>query len=437
MTNAALLLSMVLLGMAAAFRVATGTWLHPAALFPMWWSFAAVLPLIVAHDEPVSPWAVAWVIVASAFVSAGAVAGNGGFVTRRTASPRAPGKLEKQLLSWPMTIALILGLGSSVAFALASGVSLADVTDIERLVVVSNQAYVARYADVAAPSPPGISQALLPFVYLAPVIGGMVFVLRHEWRWRLLALGTILPAIAVTVLQTTKAAVLFSVSLWLSSYFATRVRLGRLRVFTRGHLVVAVVLGVVTTVFFFAVGIARMASTDTSLAGIVRVKLITAAFGHMSVFSQWLGEYWNQAFTPTLGSYTFAGPLEMLGFKQRVPGIFENVVELIAGETSNIYTGFRPLIQDFTLPGALAILAVLGFVSGASFREVARGNTGAVPVLVAAYITILWTPITWFWIYNSLTATVVAVGLLVLAVRIVRGARRSAQLTTEGIVGTT
>jgi hypothetical protein len=188
-------------------------------------------------------------------------------------------------------------------------------------------------------------------------------------------------------------------------------------------------------VFFFGVGLARLATTDTSLAAIVRVKLVTAAFGHMSVFSSWLTEYWTQTYSPTLGTYTFAGPLEMMGLRQRIPGIFENVVELIAGETSNIYTGFRPLIQDFTMPGALAILGVLGVVGGASYRAVAAGNWGAVPVLVASYMTMIWTPITWFWIYNSLTATVVAVGLIVFFIRMWRRSRH-VPLTRERLVTT-
>ena len=418
-----LALSTVLIGIALSARLATGTWLHPAALFPGWWMLAGITPLVFAVNEPVSPGAIAWVIAACIAVTAGAVAGNGGFTTRRIARPAGVTRFERLLLTWPMFIALVLGMLSNFAFALGSGISLADMMDVERLVIVSNQMYAARYAEVgAAPAPP-FSQALLPFVYLAPALGGMVFVIVREWQWKLLAMLTMLPAIAVTVLQTTKAAVLFSGTLWLCSYFAVRLRLGNTRVVTRGHVIVATALGLVVTVFFFGVGLARLATTDVSLGAIVRVKLVTAAFGHMSVFSTWLTEYWNQSYSPTLGAYTFAGPLEMMGLRQRIPGIFENVVELIAGETSNIYTGFRPLIQDFTMPGALAILAFLGLVGGASYRAVARGNWGAVPVLVAAYMTMIWTPITWFWIYNSLTATVVAVGLIVFFIRLWRRSR--------------
>jgi len=290
--------------------------------------------------------------------------------------------------------------------------------------LVSNELYVQRFAETGAPPPPALSQALLPFVYLAPAIGGILFVARRERLWKLIALMSFLPAVVVTILQTTKAAVLFAATFWLSGYFATRLRFGKLGVFTKAHVLAAGGVAFVVTTFFFAIGLARMASTDLSLLNVVTAKLVTAAFGQMSVFSHWLNDYRAQQFAPTLGAYTFAGPLELLGYGKRIPGIFENLVEFAISETSNVYTGFRPLIEDFTIPGALAILGLVGVAGGAGFRLVAAGSWSAVPLLILAYMTIFWTPITWFWIYNSLTATVVALGLIVLLVRIWRGPRR-------------
>jgi hypothetical protein len=99
-------------------------------------------------------------------------------------------------------------------------------------------------------------------------------------------------------------------------------------------------------------------------------------------------------------------------------------VDLVTGQTSNVYTGFRPLIQDFTIPGALAMLALVGMVGGIGFRQVAAGRASAIPLLIIAYVTIFWLPITWFWIYNSLTATVLAVGIILWFVRAWRGTQR-------------
>ncbi len=393
----------------------------------MWWCFAGILPLVLAPYDPVSAGTMSWILASAIAVSIGAVIGNGGFRTRVRAYHFEPTKIELQIVVVVVLASIILGLLSSVSFALGSGVSLRDMLDIQKLVVISNQLYVARYAqpDAVVVPPPRLSQALLPFVYLAPAVGGALFVIHRRWRWKVISLASLMPAIAVTILQTTKAAVLFSTTLWLCAYLASRLRLGRTSLFTKAHLAVGAVLASIVTVFFFAIGLARLASTDTALLEVVRVKLVTAAFGHMTVFSQWLGEYWNAPFSPTVGEVTLAGPREMLGIQTRIPGVYESVVDLVAGETSNIFTGFRPLIQDFTMPGALAILVLLGFIGGLAYRMVTAGQWAAVPILVAAYMTIIWTPITWFWIYNSLTATVVALCMLVVFVRMLRKARGS------------
>jgi oligosaccharide repeat unit polymerase len=392
--------------------------------------------MVLAPNEPVGPNAIYWLLAASIAVSVGSIAGNYGLGTRRLNAESISTRREALITGWLLVLAITLGMGSNVAFAQASSIGLSDLLDLEKLVVVSNQAYFQRYAETGAPPPPAFAQALLPFVYLAPAIGGIVFVLRHEKIWKLVSLASFLPAIAVTVLQTTKAAVLFAIVLWLSGYFAMRLRFGRLAVFTRGHLLVAAVVGGFLVSFFFAVGLARLASTDVGLINIVLLKLVTSAFGHMTVFSQWLSEYTAGPFNPSLGKVTFAGPLEMLGFGQRIPGLFDSLVELVAGETSNVYTAFRPLIQDFSIPGALAILTLLGFVGGIGFRMVAAGRWSGAPLLLAAYVTTFWTPITWFWIYNSLTATVVAIGLIVFFNRLLRGAQ-AAREPQEPIAGTT
>jgi oligosaccharide repeat unit polymerase len=425
-TSGALAMSAVLVAWAAAMRAASGTWLQPSALFALCWSVAGIVPLIVTPNDPVSAGSMIWIIAASIAVSAGAIAGNGGFRTRLARSRPYPSRAELQTLMTIMLISLIAGIGSNIAFAMASGVAFGELLDLQTVAIVSNRLYVARYAapDAVQPAPPLLSQALLPFVFLAPAVGGMVFVLSRRRGAKFLAVLTMLPAIGVTVLQNTKAAVLFSGILWSAAYFASRLRLGRLAVFTRRHLAVAALIGLVVTIFFFFIGLARLASIDLGLLDVVRVKLYTSAFGHMTGFSRWLSDYWSNArFGPTLGAYTFGGPLDVMGIQKRLPGIFIDFVELAIGDTSNIYTAFRPLIQDFTLPGAIAMLTLVGFVGGIAFRLVAAGRWAAVPVLIGVYATIMWTPITWFWVYNSLTAAVLGLCIVLFCLRMWRVSR--------------
>src|SRR5689334_19159677 len=120
MQNAeALALSLVLIAWAGSMRAATGTWLHPAAFFPLWWCFAGILPLIFAPEEPVGANAVLWLIGASIAVSIGAIAGNGGLHTKLAARESPPTDRELFALSTIVVVSIVLGIGSNIAFVAA------------------------------------------------------------------------------------------------------------------------------------------------------------------------------------------------------------------------------------------------------------------------------------------------------------------------------
>src|SRR5512141_2187630 len=265
-TTGALVCSIALIAWAGTMRALAGTWLQPAAFFALWWCFAGILPLIFASEDYVGINVIVWLLVACGAVTLGAVVGNGGFKTRRPRVASPPSAAELRILTAVLLISLILGLGSGAASVIESGFPLSDVFDIQRLVLVTNQMYITRHVDIQDTSR-GITQVLLPFVYLAPAVGGIIFVARRGFWWRSLAIVSVLPSLLVTVLQTTKAAVLLSLMFWLSGYFATRLRSGKLAVFTKTHVFVGLGFAGVGTLFFLATGLARLGSTDLGLVG--------------------------------------------------------------------------------------------------------------------------------------------------------------------------
>jgi hypothetical protein len=103
-----------------------------------------------------------------------------------------------------------------------------------------------------------------------------------------------------------------------------------------------------------------------------------------------------------------------LGLATRIGGLFETTYFLSFGESSNIYTVFRPLIEDFTVAGALTFLMLLGILGGVGFRGVTKGGWWAMPCLLVFYAVTLWSPITWLLIYNSQIAAVLGLAVVLL-----------------------
>jgi oligosaccharide repeat unit polymerase len=254
---------------------------------------------------------------------------------------------------------------------------------------------------------------MLPFVYLAPMLGGLLLG-EVRTRVRLFSLLGLLPGLLITITQTAKAASLISGLLWVAGYCASETRRQRWHLFTWRRIGWGLAALIPITGFLYFVTLSRQGALDPALLELASRKLRVSAIGHMTVFSDWFSEYLRSTTQPTLGRYTFAGPAEALGLGNRIGGLFETTYFLSFGESSNIYTAFRPLIEDFTLPGALAFLLLLGFGAGLGFRAVSRGGWWAVPLLLTFYAVTLWSPITWLLLYNSELAAVAALALVIL-----------------------
>ena len=94
------------------------------------------------------------------------------------------------------------------------------------------------------------------------------------------------------------------------------------------------------------------AISDSLKSGRTRASM----FGHISEFSQWFQESWDEDMKPAFGAYTIAGLFNLSGLHTRYPGLYiEKSYEVEPGASTNIYTIFRGLIQDFTLPGSIVI----------------------------------------------------------------------------------
>jgi oligosaccharide repeat unit polymerase len=95
-----------------------------------------------------------------------------------------------------------------------------------------------------------------------------------------------------------------------------------------------------------------------------------------------------------------------VGLRSRLVGVYSEYVTLEDGE-SNIYTAFRGLIEDFSLPGAAVFCVLVGFMAGRAYRFTVAGRTIWVAALAGYYVFVLWSPIISVFVYNSLILAIV------------------------------
>jgi len=70
--------------------------------------------------------------------------------------------------------------------------------------------------------------------------------------------------------------------------------------------------------------------------------------------------------------------------------------------TSNLYSAFRGLIQDFTFPGAILLTVTTGAIANLAYRSVKAGNIATLGILAGIYSFVFWSPIVSLFVYNAI-----------------------------------
>lgn len=201
--------------------------------------------------------------------------------------------------------------------------------------------------------------------------------------------------------------------------------LGTLRVNWRKIIVRGLIIFAVCAGFFLLIDSVRAHEEGSDLSvSTTLVRTESYVFGYLSAFSSWVDHTDLLHYPPHLafGGYTFAGIFEVLGLKQREVGIYREFVQL--GDPSNpgmsnIFTAFRGMTEDFSFPGAMVFLVLLGFLIGHAYRKARTGNIFWVPLLAGCYAFWLWSPIVSVFTYNGPILAVAVASFVVRKMRVV------------------
>lgn len=412
------MLAVPIVTVAAWARIDQGSWFAPGAFFSLVWTVNVFVLLIVAPDQEVWPGVIVVIWVAIVVVYVGTVMGVGGVRVPNLRLQRLVRiEVGENLVAGSKVPALthtlgnrtlflsLMGCMAVVALIISEGYGIEDLLSVDAVVGMAHAFSKARYGEEFSPSP--IVQLFLVCMYTSALFGGAWSACATTKSARWLAYAPFLPAILLTLVQTTRSVTLFQIVFWLSAYWGMQIYNdgpGR-PLFTKKNILLVPVIGSVAFLGFSMVLLARYGLSLDSLVPIVWPRFRADFIGHLVAFGEWLKSEKYAELVPSFGAITFGGIFEVLGIRKRVLGMYEDVVDIGVDEfatDTNIYTVFRGLIEDFTLLGAIAILFIIGFAAGYAYRIIARRAIGGLPILVSFYWFALWSPIAAVTSYNSL-----------------------------------
>jgi oligosaccharide repeat unit polymerase len=244
-----------------------------------------------------------------------------------------------------------------------------------------------------------VERVLFIFVYAAPLFGGTLLAVSRRAIDR--TLGTISIAVCWLVLTLfgSRMGALFGGAFWVGSYLATKV--ATVGVADSGRLFARVIAGASVAVFGISI-LAMIIRYRAGGAGPSLTTMVSDPFGFVTAFAYWVrdGGIW-QGEGLLWGQRTFERILGLFMSTPERPGAID-----VGFTTSNIFTIYRGLVEDFGPLGTVLALVGLGAAGQLSFRKAAAGNHLAIAVLATIYASMFVSFSLSIFMYASTTAAI-------------------------------
>ncbi len=361
------------------------------------WSFFVYASLLILQGYPWQYYGLLWILISCIIVLFGFILGERAAGSKwKAIIDRRSVVIYKQRLQKVLAVSIMLGLVYGFAKLQSFGISFSDMFTLEGLGEINNEVAVARYSGVGAYSL--LLQLLLSFVYLSPLLGGLLFSLAENKKDRTIALLSFLPEILAFSFSNEKATLIICILLWAASYVVGYMRrYGRYPRMALGQVskIAALVFGILAVLVISMT--LRIGEINTENLDIAMQKFSNSyALSHVPAFD----DYFVHAQTPqhSYGVVTFYGVSNFIGLGQREQGVYGD--SFSSGDIgTNVFTPFRGLVQDFGVAGGLVFQFVIAFFAGVFAYRVrfSEGNPyPSIVCLIAMYAFVLFTYVSLF-----------------------------------------
>ena len=393
---------LVLLLLSIFAKIYFRNWLAPGSLFSIIWFLYIIMPLVFAPDLPVSSISL-WVIVFSVFsLITGSL-----LVFPINNRKLVPSKIDIDLEIVNRILYKILIYFS--VFSL-TGVLLILLNGIRKYGLSKTfegfwqLGYFYSYARYKENWVPALRIRILTyFIYPSALIGGYVFEYLKKWK-KFIAIFPILIMGLYSMIVAARAGFYLSLFVWISGMLSFKLwKLGekyKFFTFKNVFLFILIVVGLIFSYSFIqSVRIGKNSISMTSLKEIYQNSKV-GIWGSLSAFSIWFEK--ANLFSFTGGNYTFAGLFDLLGIGFREQGLYSEPIYLSSGGSTNIYTIFRALIDDYSIIGMFVFWFMVGILSTIAYVKTCKGKFVWSVFLSAFYSLTFFSNLYSIYIFNSI-----------------------------------
>lgn len=372
-----LLFSLMILGNAYLVRKTVGSWLFPACIYSLFWFGYTFFPLLILFEVPCNPFSIAFILLTTIVFSFSSLSFNWKFALTRNELKLnlKPTIYYNLFLKLVFYISVLLAITFLIINSLIQGISIYNL--IFNLFESAAQYTIMRYAEEIKVNV--YSQLSYVLSYFALTIGGLLFsyAKSKKERWIIL-IAAFFPSLFLVVTQSAKGSLFLSIVLFWAGTLVNRIFRNERSLFRKGSLkfiiITFIIIIPVIAISFLSRGISDPADSDFIIDKL-RSSFASYSFGHIYAFSDWFSfyigkpsilNYTNEE--TTYGFYTFMAIFKTLGSSKTIPlGVFDDYYSYKELVTTNIFSMYRGLVQDFGIIGTFIFMYLQGVLLHLAF----------------------------------------------------------------------
>lgn len=289
---------------------------------------------------------------------------------------------------------LVYALGVLSNFSLAAIFSL----NLESYFSLANESAIKRYSG---------NQQLTTlykvgsiFAYFTAFSLGFLLALSKAKYLKYLVLFFFLLSFIDSFLMAARAGMMMLAVCFFSSFFTVKqyIYAGQYVSLSFSFILKALSSFIVVFLFFLLIQVFRGGNSEYDLIAIIS-HLLTWFVGYIPAFSNWIVSH-SVLSQPDLGINTLAGIADLIGIKDRNAGIYL-ATDIGEGRLTNIYTSYRPLIEDFSLLSVPFVYFVFGCVI--TFMVQSHKNSLLwIFSVIGVFSYLFWSFVTSIFVYNTI-----------------------------------
>lgn len=370
-----LIIASFLVGLSVFGRLTEGSWLAPTVLFNILWAGYMSSALLFVADPQEMLLGSAWILISCASVYFGCFVARW-FEPKVDVEPhRGQAAVNKDWRTIRSIVFVLTLLGvMEVTYVLyRAGISNSPSALLRAIPNISSANRSAYgYGDLNQSFGEWL---LFVAVYTGPLFGGFLTAIGSNLRDKISGVAPLGIACLVGILYGSRMGALFGISFWFAAYISGYT-LGHARSRRHGGRALIMVL-VATIVMFSGMSIiSQVARYSPTTPNLDYDSIVSDPFGFIVAFCRWFSA---EGLTTQERFYGYRSFWHI--FKLTGASMTEQFSIDVGFSSSNIFTVFRGLIEDFGQFGSLIALATIGALGRMAFLRVSLGASSWVPPL--------------------------------------------------------